>query len=209
VGNLRSVTAIPRTVALAAVAVLGAAALAALAVILRGGEFDETDWRLVGTLAAALFCGSAALAAFRFGAPLSPVALLPLAAFAFLAVAIWSERVWRSNEEWLAKGVLSAAAVTLAVLMVASLRLQTPITGRPAALIYFGVSALISVTMFLALALLWSWDAPFFDDSGGSENVANLAQRALLALFSLSVLGYLATPLLARLLPPEPAGSPR
>ncbi len=201
-------TAIPRAVALAALAVLGAAVLAALAVILRGGEFDDTDWRLVGTLAAAILCGSAALTAVRFGRPLSPIALLPLAAFAFLAVAIWWERVWQSNAEWAAKGVVTAAAVTLAVLLVASLRLQTPITGRPAALLYLGVSTLILLTTVVGLVMLWSWDASFFN-GGQSENVANVAQRALLALGTLSVLGYLATPLLARLLPPEPAGSPR
>jgi hypothetical protein len=208
-GNRWPVTAIPRTVALAALAGLGAAALAALVVILRGGEFDATDWRLVGTLAAALFCGSAALAAFRLGPPLWLVALLPLAAFVFLAVAIWSDRVWESRPEPVAKGVVSAAAVTLAVLMVVSLRLQTPITGRPAELLYLGESALISVTMLVALALLWSWDASFFDGGGEGENVTNAAQRTLLALFSLSVVGYLATPLLARLLPPEPVGSRR
>jgi hypothetical protein len=203
------VKAIPRTVAVAALAVLGAAALAAFAVILRGGEFDDTDWRLVGTLAAAMFCGSAAFAAVRFGLPLAPVALLPLAALALTVVAIWWEGVWRSNAEWAAEGILSAAAVTLAVLMVASLRLQTPITGRPAARLYLGVSALIVATTVVALALLWSWNPPFLDGNGESENVANVAQRALLALFSLSVVGYLATPLPARLLPPEPAGSPR
>jgi hypothetical protein len=181
------VTAIPRTAALAVLAVLGAGSLVALGVILRGGEFGETDWRLVGMLAAALLCGSAALAALRFGPPVAWVALLPLAAFAFFALAILSERIWEWKPEPVAKGVLSAAAVTLAVLLVASLRLQTPITGRPAARLYLGVSALIVVTMLVALVLLWSWDATF----------------------SLSVLGYLATPLLARLLPPEPAGSPR
>lgn len=202
-------TAIQRTAALAALAVLGAGALVALGVIFRGGEFGETDWRLVGMLAAALLCGSAALAALRFGPPVSWVALLPLAAFAFLALAIVSERIWEWKPEPVAKGVLSAAAVTLAVLLVASLRLQTPITGRPAARLYLGVSALIVATMLVALVLLWSWDAPFIDGSEGSENVVNVAQRALLAMFALSALGYLATPLLARLLPPEPVGSPR
>lgn len=202
-------TAIPRTLALSLLGLLGTAALAGLGVVLRGGEFDDTDWRLVGTLAAALLCGSAALTALRFGLPVSLFAVLPLTAFVVLAVALWSEGVWESNQAGFAKLVISAVAGTFALLMVGSLRLQTPITGRPAARLYLGVSALILVTMLFGLALLWSWDASFIDGGGEPESVANVAQRALLALGTLSVIGYLATPLLARLLPPEPAGSPR
>jgi hypothetical protein len=207
-GNFRPVT-IPRTVILSLLGLLAAGALAAFGVILRGGEFDETDWRLVGTLAAALLCGSAALATLRFGLPVSLFAVLPLTAFAVLGVAIWSESVWESNRAGFAKLVISALAGTLAMLMVASLRLQTPIMGRPAARLYLGVSALILMTMLFGLVLLWSWDASFFNSGGEPENVANVAQRVLLALGALSVIGYLATPLLARLLPPERAGSLR
>jgi hypothetical protein len=203
------VTAVPRTLALSLLVLLGTAALAGLGVVLRGGEFDDTDWRLVGTLAAALLCGSAALTALRFGLPVSLFAVLPLTAFVVLAVALWSDRVWESNQAGFAKLVISAVALTFALLMVGSLRLQTPITGRPTAWLYLGVSALILVTTLFGLALLWSWDAPFFDGGGEPESVANVAQRALLALGTLSVIGYLATPLLARLLPPEPVGSPR
>jgi hypothetical protein len=63
--------------------------------------------------------------------------------------------------------------------------------------------------MLFGLVLLWSWDASFFDSGWEPENVANVARRVLLALGALSVIGYLATPLLARLLPPERGGSLR
>ncbi len=192
-----------RVATAAAVGALALAALAALAVIARGGEVDETDWRLVGTLLAALFCGSGAMTALRFQLPYRFVTAVPLAAFAFLAIALWSERVWGNHAETVAKGVLSAVALTLAVLLVASLRLQTPFTSAQVWLAYVAVSALIVVTTLLALALLWSWDAPFIDGgSGREENVASVAQRGLLALFALSVLAYLALPLVTRLLTP-------
>ena len=64
------------------------------------------------------------------------------------------------------------------------------------------------VTTFYGLILLWSWDASFGNGGGANENVADAPQRVLLALFSLSVIAYLATPLIARALP-ERDGSPR
>ena len=194
---------VSRTAAAAAAGVLALGALAALAVIARGGEFDDTDWRLVGTLLAALFCGSGALTALRFRIPYRVVAALPVAAFAFLVLALWSERLWQDRFETIAKVVLSSLAITLAVLLIASLRLQTPFTSAQVWLAFVSVSGLIAITTVFALLLLWSWNAPFVDGgNGGTENVADVAQRILLALFSLSVLSYLGLPLLTRLLTP-------
>jgi hypothetical protein len=179
-------------------------------VVARGGEMDEWDWRVLGTLAAALFCGSAALVALRFRIPYRAAAAAPVGALFFLSLAIWCEQLWDERFETIAKAVLSLLAVTLCVLLVGSLRLQTTFTDRRLTLVYLGVSTVMVVTTIYALVLLWSWDAPFFDEGGrASENLANAAQRVLFALFSLSVVGYLATPLLARVLPPERSASPR
>jgi hypothetical protein len=196
---------VSRAAAAVAAGVLALGGLAALAVIARGGEFDETDWRLVGTLGAALFCGSGAVTALRFRIPYRVVAALPVAAFAFLVLALWSEELWEGRGETIAKAVLSVLAVTLAVLLIASLRLQTPFTSAQVWFAFVSVSALIVITTVLALVLLWSWNAPFIDGggNGGTENVANVAQRILLALFSLSVVSYLGLPLLTRLLTPR------
>ena len=99
--------------------------------------------------------------------------------------------------------VLSSLAITLAVLLIASLRLQMPFTSAQVWLAFVSISALIAITTVFALLLLWSWDAPFVDGgSGGTENVANVAQRILLALFSQSVFSYLGLPLLTRLQTP-------
>lgn len=192
---------IARWAAYGALSLLAVGALAALGVLARGGEVDDTDWRLLGTLGAALFCGSAALTALRFGMPYRATAALPIAAFAFLALALWSEALWDHGTENVAKAVLSSLTVTLAVLLIAALRLQTPFTNARVWLASISVSGLIAVTTMLALVLLWSWNAPFLDEgSGGSENVANVAQRILIALFALSVLSYLALPFAARML---------
>jgi hypothetical protein len=203
----------PNVSRVAAIVVLGAlvlGALAALRVIARGGEMSETDWRVIGTLWAALFCGSAALVALRFRLPYRAVAVAPAVAFLVVIVAIWSDRIWDGDAEIVAKVVLSVLAITLCVLLVGSLRLQTAFIDRRLTFVYFAVAALLVVTTVYALLLLWAWNAPFVEGGvGASENVANAAQRVLFALFSLSVLGYLATPLLPRVLAPAPAESPR
>jgi hypothetical protein len=201
---------VPRAAAMITLGAIGLGALAALGVIARGGEMSETDWRLIGSLWSVLFCGSATLVALRFRIPYRAFAAAPVIAFVVVMVAIWSERIWDGNAEVVAKAVLSVLAATLCVLLVGSLRLQTAFLDRRLTLAYVGVAALMVVTTVYALLLLWAWDAPFVEGGGGrSENVANAAQRVLFALFSLSVLGYLATPLLSRVLPPESAESPR
>jgi hypothetical protein len=201
---------VPRAAATIALGALALGALAALRVIARGGEVSETDWRLIGSLSAALFCGSAALVALRFRIPYRAFAVAPVIAFLVVQVAIWSERIWDGNAEIVAKTVLSLLAATLCVLLVGSLRLQAAFVDRRLTLVYVAVAVLMVVTTVYALLLLWAWDAPFVEGGvGTSENVANVAQRGLLALFSLSVLGYLATPLLPRVLPLESAESPR
>jgi hypothetical protein len=81
--------------------------------------------------------------------------------------------------------------------------------SRSATVVALGVLAVAwAGACFYGLILLWSWDASFGNGGGANENVADAPQRVLLALFSLSVIAYLATPLIARALP-ERDGSPR
>lgn len=168
---------------------------AALAVTARGGELDDRDWQVLGTVAAALLCGGAALAALRLGAPIAFAAAVPLTALGLLAAEIWTKGLSDDFEND-AKAILTALASTLAVLLVTSLRLHLPRGVEAVRRLHLAVSALILVTTVYALALLWSWDPAFFD-GGTGENVANAAQRVLVALFILSTAAYLAAPFVA------------
>jgi hypothetical protein len=191
--------------------VLAVGAVASVAVAARGGELDDTDWKAIGTLWAALLCGSAALGAVTvarrpgyLGVAVAGTAI-GVASFAFIALAIWNDSLWADDPERLLKGVATALLASLTTLLVVSLRFQAPWTTRATALASLAVSALIVLTTIYALVLLWSWDAPFFDGGSGGGDVANVPQRILLVLFALSVLGYLALPLVARLMPPRGA----
>ena len=189
---------VPRAAALGALVALACGALAALTVLARGGELTDTDWRLIASIVAVLYCGSGVVAAAAVRG-FRAFAALPALGAAALLVAIWNDG-W-SDWELVGKVVLTALVVALAVLLLASLRLLTVFTRRTVWAFYAAVSALIALTALVALVLLWSWNPGFFD-GGPGENVANVAQRVLIALFALSVAGYLATPLLARVLPP-------
>jgi hypothetical protein len=183
------------TLTTAVLALIAVGALAALTITARGGELEERDWQVIGTLAAALFCGSAALTTLRVGAPAAFAAAIPVAALALLAAEIWKQGLWDDSETD-AKAILTALASTLAVLLVTSLQLQLPRGVEAVRRLHLAVSALIAVTTLYGLVLLWSWDPAFFDGRTG-RNVDNAAQRVLVALVVLSVAAYLAAPFVA------------
>ena len=188
-------------------AVVGIATLAALAVAIGTGEFDDREWKVVATVWAALLCGGAAGAGLRLilrrDLPIVGTAcfLIALASFIVFAVTIWNDGLWDDHAETLFKLCVSGLALVVAALVVASLRLQLEV-GHPAVRIaYYVAAALATVTALVSVGLLWAWELQFFDGDGGGEELEDSAQRLLLALFTLSVGAYLATPLLQWALP--------
>ena len=199
--------AVSAAIAIATVGALGIAAV--------GEGWHEREWRTLASIWAVLLCGSAigtslVLVASRraaiAGYVSAAVAALTLAA---LLVGIWSDRLWdRYDEENVAKVLASGLALTLAGLLVVSLRLQLALDRRELAIAYIVVSTLVVLTAIYAVALLWLWDSPVGEGEGG-RRIEDVATRALLALFALSVAGYLITPLLERALPRYAARSRR
>lgn len=140
-----------------AAAILVAAALVALAAVLRGG-FSETDGRILATLAAVLYAGGTALAALAlvdrdrartlgWGIAVSaPIGL------AFMIWGLWSftldgggPTAWRAA--WSAALALLAGLVTATALLLA--RSGAPVVLGSAA------GALAAVAAALSIALIW------------------------------------------------------
>ena len=170
-----------------AAAILVVAALVALAAVVRG-DFSDTDGRILGTLAAALFAGSTVIAglvlAERGGRLLGWTAIaLAIPAFAALAYAIWSfvfdgeEDAWQWG--WL--GILALLAALIAV--TARLLARTPRLILLAALA--GVLAGLASTV--SAAAVWS------DDPGDALG------RTIAVLWILTGLAFLLVPVLQRL----------
>jgi hypothetical protein len=147
-----------RTFWIGAAAILVAAALVALAALLRG-DFSETDGRILLTLGALLYAGGTAIAglaladrgpARRLGWTVAAAAPVGLA---LVLAAIWSF-VWeQENEPW-DKLAWSAILALLAGLLAttALLLARRPLLVRLAA----AAGALASVAAALSIAGIWS-----------------------------------------------------
>ena len=112
----------PRVVWLGAAAILVAAALVALAAIVRG-DFSDTDGRILGTLAVVLYTGGAlfaGLATVDRGRPTIGWSLAALAPICFvtLTAAIWDVGDRGGDDAWRLGG--SAALAVLAGIMLAT-----------------------------------------------------------------------------------------
>ena len=169
---------------LGAAAILVAAALVSLVAILRGG-FSETDGRILGTLGALLYTGTASLAGLalveRHRAPLLGWAVLGVSAvtFVLLAAAIWGggDTMWRvalSGTLYLLAGILAATGLLL--------------TRRPALeRLALAAGALAVVAVSLTLVPIWR------DDDPGST-----LAKAMGAAWILTALAYFLGPVLQR-----------
>jgi hypothetical protein len=169
-----------------AAAILVAAALVALVAVLRG-DFSDTDGRILGTLAAALFAGSTLLAGLalveRGGRLLgwAAVAVAPLS-FAVLVYSIWSfvfdgeDDAWR----WGWVGILALLAALMA--LTARLLARSVPLVRLAAL----AGVLAGIASAVSVAAIWS------DDPGDTFG------RAIAVLWILAGLAYLLVPVLQR-----------
>lgn len=169
-----------------AAAILVAAALVALVAVLRG-DFSDTDGRILGTLAATLLAGSAALAGLalveRGGRLLGWTAIaVAVPAYAALAYAIWSflfdgeDDAWRWG--WL--GILALVAALLAV--------TARFLARNARVVRLAwlAGALAGIAAAVSAAAIWS------------EDPGDAFGRVVAVLWILAALAYLLVPVLQR-----------
>jgi hypothetical protein len=173
---------------LGAAAILVAAALISLVAVLKG-SFSDTDANILGTLAALLYCGGAALAGFAL-ADRGPartlgrvVAGLSAATFALFAAAIWAAWTYEGNPPW-------RLAFSSALLLVAGLVATTGLllTRRPALQrLAAAAGGLTTLAVSLTLVPLWR------DDDPGSA-----LAKAIGATWILAALAYLLGPVLQR-----------
>ncbi len=170
-----------------AAATIVAAALVALAAIVRG-DFSDTDGRIIGTLAVVLLAGGtlAVGLALRQRVPGSPVALVAIAAapigFALVEYAIWDfvfdgdDGAWRYG--W--TGII----VLIGALMAASARLFARSPGLVRLAHASGV--MTAAAAIVSIVVVWR------DDPDSTEG------KILAVLWILAALGLLLVPVLQR-----------
>ena len=178
-----------RVLWIGAAAILVAAALVALAALLRG-DFSETDGRILLTLAALLYAGGTAIAglaladrgpARRLGWAVAAVAPVGLA---LVLAAIWSF-VWEAENEPWNKLAWSAVLALLAGLLAttALLLARRPVLVRLA----IAAGALALVAAALSIAGIWS------------EPEGDTYVKAVGAAWILAALAFFLVPVLQRL----------
>jgi hypothetical protein len=170
-----------------AAAILVAAALVALVAVVRG-DFSDTEGRILGTLAAALFAGTTLIAGLalvdRGGRGLGWTAVaVSIPAFGSLVYAIWSfvfdgggDDAWR----WGWTGALVLLATLVAV--TAQLLARTP----PVVRLAWAAGGLAAAAAAMSAFAIWK------DDPGDTVG------KALAALWILTGLAYLLVPVLQR-----------
>jgi hypothetical protein len=169
-----------------AAAILVAAALVAIAALLRG-SLGDTDWKILVTLLALLVAGGTAvsgLALLEHGVLARAgwvVAGTATVAFVIVAVATWEGY----DNETLARWAGTAAVVVPALLVVSTQRLLL----RDSRLLFlvYGSALALGLAVLITSIGIWTDD---FDDAGW---------KAAAALWILGVLGWLLVPVLQRL----------
>jgi hypothetical protein len=171
-----------------AAAILIVAALIAVVAILRG-EFGETEAKILGTLLALLVAGATGISGLALVERRTATILGWLAiagaggGFALVTGAIWED----FGNETLSKWSVSAIAVVLALLLLATQRLVLRLERLLP--VFYATAATAAVSVGLSLAIIWG------EDSDSDNEVAAQA----LAVFSvLTALGYLLLPVLQR-----------
>ena len=171
-----------------AAAILVVAALVALVAVVRG-DFSDTDGRILGSLAALMYCGGTGLAGFAL-AGRGPARALGWTVVAGAAVClalvlweIWSYALdvegdswWKLS--WSAVIVLAAGLMTTTSLLIAGRTRLAPLAGV--------AGGLASVTAALAVVGVWS------------EPDSDAYAKAMAALAIVSVLAYFLVPVLQR-----------
>jgi len=148
-----------RIVLQGAAALAGAAALLAIAVVLRG-DFGETEEKLFATLAATFVAGAAAMAGIAL---LARQASRPVA-YAGIVLAVggyvlWVEQIWAGHDSdgyW--KLLLLVLTWTLATLVVATNRLMLR-SARLIGTLYPATAAAAVLAALTTTAMLWREEA--------------------------------------------------
>lgn len=168
--------------ALAAAAVVAIVAIAA-------GDFGDTFWRIIGTIATLFVAGAAVLAALELLARRQlrllawAVLVTAPAAGVTLLIATWKDSISTTY----ANGLTMSVLFLLAGIVATTLRLIARL-DRPAVIVVFVSEMLVTAALVaLAVPLIWIADVP------------DAALRALLVLLVLTLLGYVLTPVVQRL----------
>jgi hypothetical protein len=176
--------------------VVGAAAVAIGVVLV--GDFGETEWRTVITLAAVFLCGSAALAALelieqRRARLVAAIVIVgtPIALSALLE-SVWAFVGDGPEQSNYVKQAWTTVAWVLAALTVTTLRLLLR-DQRVVATLWIGVMVVATGGATLATVLIWSEPAD-----------ANFEERVLGVLAILAVGGYFLGPILERAVTARP-----
>jgi hypothetical protein len=172
-----------------AAAILVAAALVALAAVVRG-DFSESDGRILVTLAALLYTGGSALAGLALAerGPAEPLGWAVAAAapvcLALVGWGIWSF-VFDGGSDYDATRAAWSAVLVLLVGLVATTGLLLART-RVAAALAWAAAALAGLAAALSVAGIWT------------EPEADAYVKALAALWILAALCYFLAPVLQR-----------
>jgi hypothetical protein len=176
----------PRVAWLGAAAILVAAALVALAAVLRG-DFSDTDGRILGTLAAVLYCGGALFAGLSTvdrGRPWIGWAVAGFAPVCFvtLTIAMWEIVFEGDDDPW--RWGWSAVLALLAGIMVATALLLAH--AAAAVRLAYAAGAGAGLAALLSITAIWH------DDEADSWI------KTIAALWILSVLAYVLVPVTDR-----------
>ena len=168
-----------------AAALLGAAALTAIAAILRG-DFSETDAKIVGTSFSLLLGGSSGLLGIALGGR-RQLALLGqlVAAAASLETVLLLIAIWNGfNDETLGRWAGTALILLLAQLLLTG---QALILRRDSPLLLSLTGAAVVFASATTISAFWS------------ENAGDTRGKAIAVFWILSIAGFLATPIVNRL----------
>jgi hypothetical protein len=171
----------PRVAWLGAAAILVAAALVALAAILKG-DFSDTDGRILGSLAAVLYTGGALFAGLATVDRGRPTIGWALSGSAVVSFVVLLASIWEATDEW--EWGLTVIVALLAGLMLATAlllaRTRTALSLASVAGVLAGLAAASTI------AAIWA------DDSGDGW------AKTITALWILGILAYVLVPVVER-----------
>jgi hypothetical protein len=172
-----------------AATILIAAALVAVAAIL-GGDFDETDAKILGTLFAVLLAGATAISGYalveRQDLPALGWAAVVggIVCFVVIAAAIWDE----FDSDTLGRWAGTALAVVVALLLVTTQRLLLRVSRLT--VVFYGTAVVAVLAAVVTGSAIWA-------EGDGGEDAPGLWEATAI-FWILAALGFLLLPVLQR-----------